>query len=923
MTGRGPRAGFLGRQDECRTLDGLLEGAKAGRSAVLVLRGEAGIGKTELLNHLPERSTGCRVVRAAGVQSEMELSYAGLHQLCAPLLAGLDRLPEPQRDALRTAFGLRAGNAPDRFLVGLATLSLLADAAGDQPLVCLVDDAQWLDHVSAQTLAFAARRLFAESILLVFAVREPTAGEVFAGLPELPVRGLAESDSRKLLDLVVTGPLDERVRDRIIAETRGNPLALLELPRGLSAVELAGGFGHPAAQPLAGQIEQGFLRRVQSLPAETQRLLLTAAAEPVGDVPLLRRAAARLGIDLEAAAVDAEASGLLTLGTWVRFRHPLVRSAAYRAADVYERREVHRALADATDAGLDPDRRAWHLARATAGPDESVAAELERSAGRAQARGGVAAAAAFLDRAAELTPDPVRRGTRQLAAAQAKYQAGAFEAARELADAADLSALDELEAAQSKLLRGRIMSASQSAGAGIPLMLEAAKRLWPLDARIARETYRDALYAALTAGRLPHGGILEVAQAVLSAPTPDEPTRDDLLLDGVARMITEGYAVGAPLVLRALDEFRTDDVSRAEGLGWLPLVCRMAHSTWDFDTWSVLSARLVDMARETGALSVLPSALLLRLSNRVFAGDLAGADALVVESSAIGEATGSSFFAHYSALVVEPWKGRESATRQAIDAITQDLLLRGDGKVITATQWAAAVLYNGLGRYQEAFTAARRGCENPQELGLSIQSTAEFVEAAARLGRPADAAEAVRRISEMAQAGGTDWALGVSALARALVSEGKAADVLYREAVERLGNTPVRMDTARARLLYGEWLRRENRRTDARAQLGTAHEMLSHMGAAGFAERARHELQATGAKVRRPRTPATHTALTPQEAQIARLAGDGLTNPEIGAQLFISPHTVEWHLRKVFSKLGIASRKEIPALREEGGATCA
>ncbi|MER6954208.1 AAA family ATPase [Streptomyces sp. NPDC000618] len=923
MTGRGPRVGFLGRQEECRTLDGLLEGAKGGRSAVLVLRGEAGIGKTELLHHLLERSTGCRVVRAAGVQSEMELSYAGLHQLCAPLLGGLDHLPEPQRDALRTAFGLRVGNAPDRFLVGLATLSLLADAAGDQPLVCLVDDAQWLDHVSAQTLAFAARRLLAESILLVFAVREPTAGEILAGLPELPVRGLTESDSRTLLGLVVTGPLDQRVRDRIIAETRGNPLALLELPHGLSTAELAGGFGHPDAQPLAGQIEQGFLRRVQSLPAGTQRLLLTAAAEPIGDVPLLRRAAALLGIDLEAAAVDAEASGLMTLGTWVRFRHPLVRSAAYRAADLYDRREVHRALADATDAELDPDRRAWHLARATAGPDESVAAELERSAGRAQARGGVAAAAAFLDRAAELTPDPVRRGTRQLAAAQAKYQAGAFDAARELADAAELSALDELEAAQSKLLRGRIMSASRSAGAGIPLMLEAAKRLWPLDARIARETYRDAIYAALTAGRLPNGGVLEVAQAVLSAPTPVEPTRDDLLLDGVARMITDGYAVGAPLVLRALNEFRTDDVSRAEGLDWLPLVCRMAHSTWDFDTWSVLSARLVDMARETGALSVLPSALLLRLSNRVFAGDLAGADSLVAEASAIGEATGSSFFAHYSALVVEPWKGRESATRQAIDAITQDLLLRGDGKVITATQWAAAVLYNGLGRYEEAFAAARRGCENPQELGLSIQSTAELVEAAARLGRPADAAEAVRRISDMAQAGGTDWALGASALARALVSEGKAADARYREAVERLGDTQVRMDTARARLLYGEWLRRENRRADARAQLGAAHESLGHMGAEGFAERARRELQATGAKVRGPRTAATQAALTPQEAQIARLAGEGLTNPEIGAQLFISPHTVEWHLRKVFSKLGIASRKEIGTLREEGGASCA
>lgn len=466
------------------------------------------------------------------------------------------------------------------------------------------------------------------------------------------------------------------------------------------------------------------------------------------------------------------------------------------------------------------------------------------------------------------------------------------------------------------------MSASKSASAGLPLMLEAAKRLVPLDSRLSRETYRDAIYAALTAGRLPRGGVLEVAEAVLSAPTPAEPTRDDLLLDGVARVTTEGYAVGAPMLLQALASFRTDEVSKEEGLGWLPLACRLAHSVWDFDTWSVLSKRLVDQARETGALSVLPSALLLRLSNRVFAGDLANADSLVAEAASIGEATGSSFFAHYGALVVEPWKGREAATHQAIEAITQDRLLRGEGKVVTATQWAAAVLYNGLGRYEDAYAAARRGCENPQELGLSLQSTVELIEASVRLGRPAQAAEAVRRISDMAQASGTDWALGTSAGVRALVSEGQAAEALYREAIERLGNTAVRMDLARSRLLYGEWLRAENRRADARAELGAAHEMLNHIGAEAFAERARRGLKATGAKVPR-RTAATRSALTPQEAQIARLAGDGLTNPEIGAQVFLSPHTVEWHLRKVFSKLGISSRKEIRTMRLDGTATSA
>lgn len=918
MARGGARTGLFGRRDECKVLDDLLARARAGRSGVLVLRGEAGIGKTELLNHLLGRATGCRVVRAAGVQSEMELSYAGLHQLCAPLLSHLDDLPEPQRNALRTAFGMRVGDAPDRFLVGLATLSLLAGAVGDEPLLCLVDDAQWLDRVSAQILEFVARRLLAESILLVLAVRESGSREILADLPELPVRGLNESESRRLLDSVVTGPLDQRVRDRIIAETRGNPLALLELPRGLTAVESAGGFAGPGARPLSSQIEAGFLRRIRSLPPEAQQLLLIAATEPVGDVTLLRDAAERLGISVDTAVTHAEASGLMTLGTWVRFRHPLVRSAAYRAVGVEERRRVHAALADSIDASVYPERRVWHLASAATGPDEAVAAELEGSAGRAYARGGVAAAAAFLHRATELTPDPARRGARALAAAQAQYQAGAFDVARELVDAAELSHLDEAGAAQATLLRGQIMSAAKSASAGLPLLLEAAKRLQPYDAVLAGETYRDAVYAALTAGRLSTGGVRDVAEAVLGAPGHvGSESREGLLLTGIARVVTEGYSAGAPILAEAIDAFRTGGLSQEEGLGWLPLVCRMAHSTWDFAAWSELSARLVDLARSNGALAVLPSALLLRLSNRVFAGDLRGADSLAVEANAIGEATGSSFFAHYGALVVEPFKGRESTTRQAIETLTRDRVLRDEGKVTTATQWAAAVLCNGLGRYEEAFASAERGCGNPQELGLSLQSRVELVEAAARLGRAAQVAEAVRTIEEMAQVSGTDWVLGISAATRALVSEGQVADVLHREAIERLDAAQARMDGARARLRYGEWLRLEQRQAEARSQLGEAHTMLGEAGADAFAERARRELQAVGVRVRK-RASAAPVALTAKEVEIARLAQGGFTNPEIGARLFLSPHTVEWHLRKIFAKLGISSRKEIGSAQLEG-----
>ncbi|MEW2079847.1 AAA family ATPase [Streptomyces sp. NPDC017966] len=906
---------LVGRQDECQILDGLLAQARAGRSGVLVLRGEAGIGKTELLNYLLDRATGCRIVRAAGVQSEMELSYAGLHQLCAPLLSHLDGLPEPQRNALRTAFGIQVGDAPDRFLVGLATLSLLAAAVDDRPLLCLVDDAQWLDLVSVQTLEFVARRLLAEPVLLVLAVRESGSREVLADLPELPVRGLSERDSRKLLDSVVSGPLDERVRDRVVAETRGNPLALVELPRGLTLLEMAGGFGGPETGPLSSQIETGFLRRIRSLPAETQQLLLIAATEPVGDVSLLRHAAERVGIDVDSAATQAEASGLMTLGTWVRFRHPLVRSAAYRAVGFEERRRVHRALAESIDATLYPERRIWHLASATTGPDEAVAAELERSAGRAHARGGIAATAAFLHRATELTPDPVRRGARALAAAQAKHQAGAFDTARELVDVAELSPLDEIGTGRATLLRGQIMSAAKSASAGLPLLLEAAKQLQPFDSALAGETYRDAIYAALTAGRLATGGVRDVAEAVLSTPGHSgTASREDLLLTGLARVITEGYPVGAPILRDAVAAFRTETPSREYGLGWLPLVCRMAHNTWDFSAWSELSAQLVDLARGNGALAVLPSALLLRLSNRVFAGDLRGAASLAVEANAIGDATGSSFFAHYGALVVEPFRGRESTTRQAIESLTHDRLLRGEGKVTTATQWATAVLCNGLGRYEEAYASAERGCENPQELGLSLQSRVELVEAAVRLGRTDRAVEAVRTIEEMTHVSGTPWALGISAATHALVSEGEAADALHREAIEQLDVAGTRMDSARARLRYGEWLRAERRQAQARTVLSEAHEMLGAAGAEAFAERARRELQAAGVKVS-VRASAAPAVLTAKEAEIARLAQGGFTNPEIGARLFLSPHTVEWHLRKVFAKLGISSRKEIGSLQ--------
>jgi DNA-binding CsgD family transcriptional regulator len=905
-------------------LDRLIAKVQAGQSSVLVLRGEVGIGKTALLDYARDSADGCRVARAVGVESEMELAFGGLHQLCAPFLDHVGRLPAPQRDALGTAFGMSAGTPPDRFLVGLAVLSLLADVAAQEPLICVVDDAQWLDEVSLQTLAFVARRLLAEQIGVVLAVREPSLESELVGLPQLTVEPLGDSDARALLSSMIPGRLDERVQNRIIAETQGNPLALLELPQGLSPAELAGGFGRPDARPLASQIEQSFLRRIQALPLETQRLLLVAAAEPVGDVGLLARAAELLGVD-ESAASPAVTTGLIAIGTRVRFRHPLVRSAAYRVAAAEARQQVHRALADATDPGTDPDRRAWHLANATAGADETVAAELERSAGRAQARGGIAAAAAFLERAAELTPDPLLRGQRTLAAAQAKYQAGGYDTARELLDAAAISPLNARQLARSDLLRGRIAFASTTAGNALPLLLKAAERLEPLDPGLAQETYRDALNAALITDRLPNGlQLQDIARAALAAPAGPSSKCQGLLLRGLASMIVEGYTAGAPMVLEALNALCTAEMSVEESLGWFPLAARMAFNVWDFHSNTELSTRLVDLARETGALSVLPSALLQLVSNRVLAGELDHADTLIKEAQTIGEATSSRYLAHYVSLVTEPWRGQEASTLQAIEAMTRDADLHQgrQGQVLGSSQWAKAVLYNGLGRYEEAYAAAEQAVENLQELGLAIRSMVELVESATRSGRPAQAAEAAHKIDGFAQASGTDWALGTTAMVRAQTSEGPAAEALYEEAVERLGRTRVHLTYARSHLLYGEWLRRENRRVDAREHLSVAYKALSQFGVEGFAERAWHELRATGATVTK-RAPDMRTSLTAQETQIARLAGDGMTNPEIGAQLFISPHTVEWHLRKVFVKLGITSRKQITGALLEGTAVTA
>ena len=880
--------------------------AKAGRSQVLVLRGEPGIGKTALLDVIVERAAGCRIGRACGVESEMELAYAGLHQLCGPFLDGLDTLPAPQRDALGSAFGLRTGSAPDRFLVGLAVLTLLSQVAEERPLVCVVDDTQWLDQASVRTLAFVARRLTAEPMAVVFAISESDDEPSLAGLPELLVHGLGNRDAAALLESGTQGTLDPRVRDRIVAESHGNPLALLELPRALSTAELAfGGATDKEATPAGHRLEQGFLRQLAPLPRQSRRLLLAAAAEPVGDVSLLWRAAERLGIGTDAATA-AEPSGLIELRDRVRFRHPLVRSALYRSATPAERREIHGALADVTDPDVDPDRRAWHRAHANAGQDEDVAVELERSAGRAQARGGAAAAAAFLEYSVMLTADPLRRAGRALAAAEASTRAGAFSTALGLLNVARAGPLGELASARADVMRGRISFAAGPGSAAASLLLEAAERLRPLDPDLARETYLDAWTAASFAGR-PAGGasVYEVSRAARSLPPARRSRPVDLLLDGLALLGTGNRAAAAPALRKAVDRLAAGDVSNDQELrwGWIG-----AGVLWDDDAGRAILTRQVQLGRESGALDRLPIDLIALAQSAAWRGDLAAAASLVAEINAVCEITGSRVVP-YAAMLLAALRGDPADVTPLVDAARAEAEAGGQGAAVTYAYWVTAILHNGLGRYDDALTAARRAVEH-DHLYVSMWALPELVEAAARSGHHKVAARALAALSETTGAAGTDFGLGIEARSRALLSDRAGAEGCYEEAIGRLGDARLRTELARAHLLYGEWLRRENRRGDARVQLRIAHGMLDTIGMTAFAERARRELLATGETVR-PRTVAGVGRLTSQETLIVGLVVDGLTNAEIGGELFLSARTVEWHLRNVFIKLGITSRREL------------
>ncbi|GAB2602037.1 LuxR family transcriptional regulator [Paractinoplanes abujensis] len=878
---------LVGRAAETSRVAELIAAASAGVGGALVLAGEAGIGKTALLDQAEQAATGFQVVRASGAEFEREFPYAVLHQLCLPVLGHADELPERHRESLRVAFGLTAG-APDPFRVGLAALELVAAAARERPLLCVVDDAHWLDPASSRALAFLARRIGADPIAILIAVRQPLdaagAGELDA-LPALAVGGLSDESARRLLTARSPFVLDERVRDRLVAEAGGNPLALLELPR-------AGGFALPATGSVPNRIEQAFQERFRGLPGDARLLLTVAGADPTGDPALLWAAARRLGV--EGAGADAEAAGLAEFGTRVRFCHPLARSAVYRAASAHDRRAAHRELAAITDPVTAPDRRAWHRAQATVSPDADVADDLQRCAARAQARGGVAAAAAFLHRAAELSPDADRRIDRTLDAAQVYLEAGLGTTARELLMTIETAGLDDFRHARAELLRGRVAFTRPGDGAGPALMAAGARRLAALDAGRSRESYLDALEASLVVGR--GGGFIpEILVAARSAPPVPEPD----LLSALLSFGAGQHRVAMPMLAGLLHADRRPAWIRRPALATM-----ISTELWDPLTIAAIAEWLVKQGRESGSPTLLRLGLAQTATDATFTGDVAKALAALAEEAAIADAAGDQPLL-YPRLQLAALRGRRDETSELLGAAERARTADGSGQV-TNVHWITALLGNGLGDYPAAL-AAGRAATAPDQLFLAGIASAELVEAAVRSREPEVAAHALESLTTRTDASGTEAGRGIAAYARGLVT---GVEDHFRAAIECLAETPLIPYRGRAHLLYGEWLRRKGRRNDGIGQLRQAHELLTASGAEGFARRAADELRAAGVGVQQ-RAERSFDTLTPQESAVARLVAAGATSQEAAVQLFVSKRTVDAHLRNIFRKLGVTSRRQL------------
>jgi DNA-binding CsgD family transcriptional regulator len=907
-----PAAGqrLLDREAERAAIDNVLKSAREEFSATLVIRGCPGAGKTALLGYAADSAREMQVCGVTGIQTEIGLEFASLHQLLVPFLPRIRELPGPQRQALEVAFGQAEGPPAGLFLVGLAALTLLARGAEEQPVLCLIDDAQWLDEESALALAFVARRLYADRVGMVITTSGQESAHVFDGLPAVSIHGLPAAEAGELLRSVAPAPVDAHVVDRIMTDTEGIPMALVEVGSEFSADELAGRAALPEPMPLGRRLGDHFRRKAAKLDPDVLTFLLLAAAEGCGNRAVVWHAAQQAGIDAAAAAAAAESAGVIELSPGsIRFRHPLIRSAAYHIASDTDRRRAHQLLSAAADPDWDPDLRAWHRSAAATGPDEGVAAQLERAADRAQARGGLAARAALLRRSAELSGNGGRRAARELRLASAELYIGHPEMAQDLVDAALPRLADRRAHAQAQRLRGDILFVEARAAEAAQVLAEAARSLAP-DYPAAREAMATALRAAIWAGP---AKAREIATAAQTLPRPDrsEATVADLVLEGFAARYTAGYAAAVQPLRAVCDRLRSEDLDVATGLQWYGMGTVAAASLWD-DSVLAITDRFLRSARAQGALTALPVALGMRGIADCLTGALAEAQDRWTEMREILACGGSrrilgidslseGLALVYSGRLAEARafgaaQMRESAARRAcgVASIGQAIVAMAD---VSAGNYKAAV--------DNAATVIRDGLPFLAELVLP-----ELIEATCRTGRRAEARSAFGTLAERALAAGTATALGVRSRCAALLADGSRAEHDYQEAIGHLEHSPAAVELARAHLHYGQWLRRSKRKRDARIELRAAYDMFDRMGAEEFAARAATELSATGERAQ-PRTSATTVDLTPQEARVAGLAVEGVTNNQIAAQLFISPRTVEYHLRKVFRKLGVSSRSQL------------